>query len=261
MLFAWFSVEVIRLGWRLRARFADDFACGYVNAMLAAWVSALILMVFADWILPHVYNIGFRGFQASVWFGFSWAVWLPWNKCRPARLVSHRPMTCDTTEALADCRRLPIDNAGPAPLRSHRQLEYTCHCWRSASTPSLQIVNRSSSQRPRRPCGSQRSQPSIEVFVIDNASSDGSVQMLKERFPWVRLIENTENLGFARANNQAIDLANGRYILLLNSDTVVHPGAFAALTGFMEHTPQAGAAGAYLLNEDGTLQLACSSRC
>ena len=66
---------------------------------------------------------------------------------------------------------------------------------------------------------SQRYQPSIEVFVVDNASSDGSVQMLKERFPWVRLIENTENLGFARANNQAIDMANGRYILLLNSDT------------------------------------------
>ena len=47
----------------------------------------------------------------------------------------------------------------------------------------------------------------IEVFVVDNASSDGSVQMVKERFPWVRLIENAENLGFARANNQAIDLA------------------------------------------------------
>ena len=100
-------------------------------------------------------------------------------------------------------------------------------------------------------------QPSIEVFVVDNASSDGSVSMIKERFPWVRLVENAENLGFARANNQAIGLANGRYILLLNSDTVVHPGAFAALIGFMEKTPEAGAAGAYLLNGDGTLQPAC----
>ena len=100
-------------------------------------------------------------------------------------------------------------------------------------------------------------QPSIEIFVVDNASSDGSAQMVKERFPWVRLIENAENLGFARANNQAIDLANGKYVLLLNSDTEVHPGAFAALIDFMEKTPKAGAAGAHLLNGDGTLQPAC----
>jgi N-acetylglucosaminyl-diphospho-decaprenol L-rhamnosyltransferase len=100
-------------------------------------------------------------------------------------------------------------------------------------------------------------QPSIEIFVVDNASSDGSAQMVKERFPWVHLIENAENLGFARANNQAIDLANGKYVLLLNSDTEVHPGAFAALIDFMEKTPKAGAAGAHLLNGDGTLQPAC----
>ena len=65
-LFFWFSVEVIRLGWRLRARFAHGFAGGYVSGMLAAWIGALVLMLFADWILPHVYNIGFPGFQASV---------------------------------------------------------------------------------------------------------------------------------------------------------------------------------------------------
>ena len=100
-------------------------------------------------------------------------------------------------------------------------------------------------------------QPSIEIFVVDNASSDGSAQMVKERFPWVHLIENAENLGFARANNQAIDLANGKYVLLLNSDTEVHPGAFAALIAFMEKTPKAGAAGAHLLNGDRTLQPAC----
>jgi O-antigen ligase len=65
-LFLWFSVEVFRLGRRLRTRFVDGFAAGYVSAMLAAWVGALALMVFADWILPFVYNIGFPGFQASV---------------------------------------------------------------------------------------------------------------------------------------------------------------------------------------------------
>jgi|WetSurMetagenome_2_1015567.scaffolds.fasta_scaffold75617_2 hypothetical protein len=65
-IFAWFSVEVIRLGFRLRTHFSRGFSAGYVNSMLAAWIGALTLMLFADWILPHVYNIGFPGFQASV---------------------------------------------------------------------------------------------------------------------------------------------------------------------------------------------------
>jgi hypothetical protein len=65
-LFAWFAVESILLGLRLRARFTDGFAAGYVNGMLAAWAGALVLMLLGDWILPFVYNIGFGGFQASV---------------------------------------------------------------------------------------------------------------------------------------------------------------------------------------------------
>jgi hypothetical protein len=65
-IFLWFAVEVFALGLRLRSRFTTGFAAGYVNAMLAAWAGALVLMLFADWILPHVYNIGFPGFQASV---------------------------------------------------------------------------------------------------------------------------------------------------------------------------------------------------
>ncbi len=65
-LFFWFAIEVTRLGFRLRSQFTEGFAAGYINAMIAAWVGALILMLFADWILPFVYNIGFPGFQASV---------------------------------------------------------------------------------------------------------------------------------------------------------------------------------------------------
>jgi O-antigen ligase len=65
-LFFWFAVELTRLGFRLRTHFTSGFAAGYVNAMIAAWAGALVLMVFADWILPFVYNIGFSGFQASV---------------------------------------------------------------------------------------------------------------------------------------------------------------------------------------------------
>ena len=65
-LFLWFAIELTRLGLRLRARFTQGFAAGYVNGMVAAGAGALVLMLFADWILPFVYNIGFSGFQASV---------------------------------------------------------------------------------------------------------------------------------------------------------------------------------------------------
>ena len=65
-IFLWLVVTIFGVGFRLRSRFKTGFAAGYVNAMLAAWAGALVLMLFADWILPHVYNIGFPGFQASV---------------------------------------------------------------------------------------------------------------------------------------------------------------------------------------------------
>jgi N-acetylglucosaminyl-diphospho-decaprenol L-rhamnosyltransferase len=96
-----------------------------------------------------------------------------------------------------------------------------------------------------------------EVIVVDNASTDGSAAMVRERFPWVRLIENRENAGFARANNQAIVHSRGRYLLLLNSDTLVHPDALETLIAFMDAHPQTGACGPRLLNGDGSLQHAC----
>jgi GT2 family glycosyltransferase len=97
----------------------------------------------------------------------------------------------------------------------------------------------------------------IETLVVDNASTDHSISMLQEQFPWVRLIENQENVGFAAANNQAIQQSTGRYVLLLNPDTEVEPGALAALISFLDTHPQAGATGAQLLNPDGTLQTSC----
>lgn len=78
--------------------------------------------------------------------------------------------------------------------------------------------------------------------------------MVRERFPWTQLIENPENVGFARANNQGIQVSISEYVLLLNSDTVVHPGAVDVLIDFMEAHPQAGACGPRLLNGDGSLQ-------
>jgi GT2 family glycosyltransferase len=97
----------------------------------------------------------------------------------------------------------------------------------------------------------------IEVLVVDNCSKDGSVAMVRTHFPWVRLIENAENVGFARANNQAIRQSRGSYVLLLNPDTEVRQGALEALLKFMEASPKAGAAGPRLLNADGTLQISC----
>ena len=78
--------------------------------------------------------------------------------------------------------------------------------------------------------------------------------MIREDFPGVRLIENRRNAGFALANNQAICHSRGRYVMLLNSDTVVHPGALEALVEFMDAHPAAGACGPRLLNGDGSLQ-------
>lgn len=95
----------------------------------------------------------------------------------------------------------------------------------------------------------------VETFVVDNASADHSVAMVKEQYGWVTLIENSENVGFASANNQAACLAQGRYVLLLNSDTEIKPGALAILIAFLDQHPKAGVVGAQLLNSDGSLQI------
>lgn len=96
----------------------------------------------------------------------------------------------------------------------------------------------------------------VETFVVDNASTDGSVALVRERFPWVRLIANTENVGFARANNQAVEQAQGRYILLLNSDAMLTPNSLTNLIAFADAHPQAGIIGVRLLNFDGSFQAA-----
>jgi len=98
---------------------------------------------------------------------------------------------------------------------------------------------------------------SKEIFVVDNNSTDGSQVFVKENYPDVNLIKNTENLGFSKANNIALRKAAGKYILLLNSDTVVEPLAVSLMMDFLEKHPEAGMAGPKLLNTDGTVQLAC----
>jgi GT2 family glycosyltransferase len=93
-----------------------------------------------------------------------------------------------------------------------------------------------------------------EVIVVDNASDDGTVGPLQQQYPFVRLIANKENRGFAGANNQGLDVAAGQYIFFLNPDTVVKPGAVNILLNFMEKNPDVGACGPRLVFEDGRIQ-------
>ncbi len=98
-----------------------------------------------------------------------------------------------------------------------------------------------------------------EIFVVDNASGDGSAKMVEEEFPKVKSIKNKENVGFAKANNQVIKESKGKYILLLNPDTIVSTHAIKKMVEFMEDHPDVGVLGPKLLNPDSTLQPSCRS--
>ncbi len=95
---------------------------------------------------------------------------------------------------------------------------------------------------------------SLEIIVIDNASSDGSAAMVADEFPDVELIANSENFGFTRGNNQGLASAQGRYILFLNPDTVVAGDALRTMITYMDAHPQVGASGPRLFYADGTPQ-------
>lgn len=94
----------------------------------------------------------------------------------------------------------------------------------------------------------------LEILVVDNASTDASVKVVRESFSEVRLIANEENLGFARANNQAIRLGRGRYFFLLNNDAALHDGSLHALVHFLDANRRAGMAAGQLVNHDGSVQ-------
>jgi len=97
----------------------------------------------------------------------------------------------------------------------------------------------------------------FEVYVVDNASGDDSLHLLATEFPYVKVIANDSNVGFSKACNQAIKMAKGQYILLLNPDTIIVDNAVSNLADFLDNHPQCGAVGPKILNDDGTLQLAC----
>lgn len=111
----------------------------------------------------------------------------------------------------------------------------------------LRSVYTSASSRTDKPL-------SVEIWVVDNASGDGSAEIVRQEFPGVNLIANETNGGFAAANNQALRQCNGRFILLLNPDTVVQNDAIPRMIAFLEEHAKVGAVGAKLLNADGSLQ-------
>lgn len=96
-----------------------------------------------------------------------------------------------------------------------------------------------------------------EVILVDNASSDGTVPMVRSEFPSVKLIENKKNLGFARGCNQGITISKGRYVLLLNPDSIVQAGNEAAIVKFGNENPDIGIFGLKVLNPDGSIQYSC----
>lgn len=97
----------------------------------------------------------------------------------------------------------------------------------------------------------------IEIIVVDNASSDGSPEMVEAEYPRVVLIRNESNVGFARANNQGIAISSAKYLCLVNSDVIIHPGCLVEMKEFLDANPQIGLAGPKVLNSDGTLQSSC----
>jgi GT2 family glycosyltransferase len=98
---------------------------------------------------------------------------------------------------------------------------------------------------------------SMEVFVVDNASTDGSAEMIKAKFPWVKLIKSPENLGFSKGNNVAIRQCQGRYIALVNPDVIVFAGCLDALADFLDQNPKVGNVGPRVFNPDMSMQSTC----
>lgn len=102
-----------------------------------------------------------------------------------------------------------------------------------------------------------RAESSFEAIVVDNASEDGSPEMVEREFPWVRLMRQSVNLGFAGGHNLAIRNRKGKHVFLLNSDAFVHAGALRTLVDYAETHPGVGIVGPKILNPDGSLQYSC----
>jgi len=169
----------------------------------------------------------------------------------PSELGAGCPHRASEPHPDARCGRGP---APPSPVTRHP----------SPAVPSLSvcIVNWNTRDLLRACLESlepQRDDLDLQVIVVDNASTDGSAEMVREAFPWVELIANHDNLFYAAANNQALHAARAPLALLLNSDIVAPPGALAALARWMDDHPQVGGLAPRLMYPDGRPQRSCRS--
>jgi GT2 family glycosyltransferase len=138
---------------------------------------------------------------------------------------------------------------------------YLRNCLRSICEQSSQLnwvgAGITAPEQPIEPSMSGQARLNIELIIIDNGSSDDTITMLNLEFPAARLIRNDRNEGFAHPINQALHASQGQYMLLLNPDTIVLPGAINELVQFQESHPEVGICGPKVLNRDGTLQKSC----
>jgi GT2 family glycosyltransferase len=138
--------------------------------------------------------------------------------------------------------------------------EYLHNCLHSiVEQPDLnwESNNRGTSVTTGEPPAGNSSKLNIEVIIVDNGSVDDTLPMLQRDFPDARLIKNSTNLGFAYPSNQALRISQGKFMLLLNPDTIVLTGALNELVDYAETHPEVGICGPKVLNRDGSLQKAC----
>lgn len=128
---------------------------------------------------------------------------------------------------------------------------------RASSSFAVVIINYNTREHLRACLASVQGDTPGEVVVVDNASSDGSAEMVRAEYPWVSLYANTANTGYGAAANQAIHNCTAPYVLLLNSDTLLQPGTLRALSAYFKYYPQAAVVGPRIVNPDGTLQVSC----
>ncbi len=146
--------------------------------------------------------------------------------------------------------RRAANAAAPVPLgEEHEGVQLSCLIV-SYTARDLLLRCLASLEAEREVC-------TLEVVLVDNASDDGTIPEVQRRFPWVRVVENDENVGFAQAANTAMRLARGRFLLHLNPDMIVPPGALQAAVAELERRPDVGMLGGKLVRLDGTFDHAC----
>jgi hypothetical protein len=146
-------------------------------------------------------------------------------------------------------------------ITSLNACDYLRDCLHSISEQSSHLNWDGAGHFDSEPCDDVEQSPesrlNIELIIVDNGSTDDSVTMLQDEFPAARLIQNSKNEGFARPINQALRTSQGQFLLVLNPDTIILPGALNELVHYMTQNPTVGICGPKVLNRDGTLQKAC----